>query len=570
MLQKIRQFFAPPVFEDGNKTLTALFVNSLVWTFVVVGGIYAIIVPIFWHIYLPALIAGAVAAVSLVARMLMLHGQVRTSAIILMTIFIAAITASIVATNGMYGAAYFSLILSTAIAGVLLSTRGLYIVSGINILIGLFVFLFQDSLPEPLITQGSMAYFSSLVLYILLTAIFLGTLFRRLENLFEELRNARADLETKNDKIQRDAEELENIVEARTAELRATNEDNERRAKQFESIAVVAKATSQAQTLDELLPQIAETISQQFGYYHVGIFLLDANSEYAVLIAANSEGGQKMLARNHKLKVGQTGVVGYVAGTGFPRLALDTGSDAIYFNNPDLPDTRSELALPLLRKGREIIGVLDAQSVEANAFKQEDLHRLLTLADQVTIAIENARLFEEQQKTLRETQTVYNRNLQEGWAQFIRSQNIYGIRRRNMRSDLLSEPLDLPGVFEAVRSGGAYRRTEADGSSTLTIPINLRGQPVGVLNVKSAEGRSWNADEVDIMTAVSERAALFIENARLLEESRLLAEREHAISEISSKIGTGTQVADILQIAARELGAQIRDAQITVEIGGGE
>lgn len=570
MLQKLRQFFAPPVFEDVNKTFTALFLNSLIWTFITVGGIYAIAVPIFWHIYLPALIAGSVIVFSVIARALMLRGQTRASAIILMTIFTLALVVSIAAAKGIYGAAYFSLILSTAIAGILLSTRGLYIVAGINITIGLFFFLFQDTLPAPLIPQGPMAYFSSLVLYILLAAVFLGTLFRRLEFTFAQLQNAQSKLVTQNAQIQRAASELEDAIQARTAELQAANERSERSAKQFESIAIIGKAINQVHTLDELLPQIVKSISEHFGYYHVGIFLLDANSEYAVLIAANSEGGKKMLARNHKLKVGQTGIVGYVAGTGFPRLALDIGSDAIYFNNPDLPNTRSELALPLLRKGNEIIGVLDVQSVESNAFHQEDLKGLLVLADKATIAIENSRLFEEQQKLLRETQSIYSRNLQEGWSRFIRAKNIYGIRRHNMKSDFLSKPIDLPGIVEAVRSNEAYHRVEDDGASTLTIPIQLRGQPIGVLNIKSAEGRSWNADEVDIMTAVSERAALFIENARLLEESRLIAQREHAISEISTKIGTGTQVADILQIAARELGAQISGAQITVEIGGGE
>ena len=129
--------------------------------------------------------------------------------------------------------------------------------------------------------------------------------------------------------------------------------------------------------------------------------------------------------------------------------------------------------------------------------------------------------------------------------------------------------MDLPGIVEAVRSGSIYRKTESDGSSLLTIPIKLREQTVGVLNVKSVGNRSWTDDEVDIMSAIVERAALSIENARLLEESRLIAEREHVIGEISSKIGSGTQIEDILRTAVRELGAHINGAQVTVEIGGG-
>ena len=277
-----------------------------------------------------------------------------------------------------------------------------------------------------------------------------------------------------------------------------------------------------------------------------------------------------MLARSHKLKIGQTGIVGYVAGTGLPRIALDTGADAIFFNNPDLPDTRSELALPLFRKGEVIIGVLDVQSKDQNAFNQEDVRTLSTLADQVSIAIENSRLFEDQERLLLETQAISNRDLREGWVRFTRSQNIAGIQRRSMKNNLMQEPLELPGATEAIRSGNTYKRTENDGSDTLTIPIKLREQIVGVLNVKSESNRSWSNDELDVVTAIVGRAALAIENARLLEESRLIAEREHVISEISAKIGTGTQIEDILKTAVQELGIHISGTQVSVEIGGGE
>src|SRR5512133_1699303 len=202
-----------------------------------------------------------------------------------------------------------------------------------------------------------------------------------------------------------------------------------------------------------------------------------------------------ILALNHQLKICQNSIVGYVAGTGLPRIALDTGADAIYFNNPDLPETRSELALPLLRKGNEVIGILDVQSKDQNAFSQEDVRTLSTLADQVSIAIENARLFEEQERILRETQAIYSRDLQEGWVRFTRSQNIAGMQRRNVKNSILQEPLELPGAFEALRSGSAYKRTESDGSALFTIPIKLRDQIVGVLNVKSDNNRSWSEDE---------------------------------------------------------------------------
>ena len=127
-----------------------------------------------------------------------------------------------------------------------------------------------------------------------------------------------------------------------------TNRRNERRARQFEAIAQVARVIATIQDLDTLLPRVTQVISQQFGFYHVGIFMWDENHEFAVLVAANSEGGQHMLKRGHKLGIGQTGIVGFVAATGTSRIALDVGADAVFFDNPDLPLTRSELALPYM------------------------------------------------------------------------------------------------------------------------------------------------------------------------------------------------------------------------------
>jgi GAF domain-containing protein len=346
--------------------------------------------------------------------------------------------------------------------------------------------------------------------------------------------------------------------------LADVNQINEHRARMFQAIAQVTRAIISTQNLQDLLPQIAHAISQYFGFYHVGIFLINASKEYAVLSAANSEGGQRMLERNHKLRVGQVGIVGYVAGLGKPRIALNTGADAVYFDNPDLPDTRSEMALPLIQTGGQIIGVLDIQSTEPNAFNREDIEILIVLADQVSVAIANARLYEETQKSLIEAEMLYRRDLQKGWKGFTRSQQIAGVRRNSMSANLYITPVELPGAAEVINSGIPYIKSDRD--SQMTIPVKLRGEVVGVLNVKSDEERRWTRDEMDIITAIIERTALSIENARLLAESRTAADKERAIGEISSKISASTQIETILRTAVRELGNQIGAAQVSIEI----
>jgi len=381
-----------------------------------------------------------------------------------------------------------------------------------------------------------------------------------------EFSKAQTRAQSSFDIIQNEKNALEQRVETRTEDLANANRINEYRARMFQAIAQVTRAIISTQNLQDLLPQITQAISQYFGFYHVGIFLINASKDYAVLSAANSEGGQKMLDRSHKLRVGQTGIVGYVADTAKPRIALDTGADAIYFNNPDLPETRSEMALPLVQVGGQIIGVLDIQSAERNAFHREDIEILITLADQVSMAITNARLYEETQKSLLESEMLYRHNLQTGWRKFTQAQQIAGVHHAGVNTSLYAKAKELPGAQEVINSGAVYRNSEK--SAQVTMPVKLRGEVVGILNIRTNQEQKLTNDEMDIITAIVERAALSIENARLLTESRIIAEKERTIGEISARINASAQIETILKTAVRELGNQISDAQVSVEIGG--
>ena len=355
---------------------------------------------------------------------------------------------------------------------------------------------------------------------------------------------------------------LEQRVQERTSELVVASEQIQRRARQFEAIADVSRIINKTQALKDLLPQITQAISENFGFYHVGIFLLDINDEFAVLAAANSEGGQQMLARNHKLKVGQVGIVGNVAGSGVPRIALDTGADAIFFNNPDLPETRSEIALPLTRIGSQPIGVLDVQSTEPNAFGAEDIQILSALAEQVALAIENARLFEQTQRALSEAELLYLGDLKAGWSKLSESQRIAGVLRRGMKTSFYNVPVDIPGDTEVLQSGRRY--TSNDGSMKMTLPVKLRGEVVGLLNVTTGTDRLTD-DQLDIVNAIVERAALSIESARLLQEAQRRAAKERAIGDISAKIGSLVNIDNILETALLELGTTLPNTDIAIQ-----
>lgn len=196
-------------------------------------------------------------------------------------------------------------------------------------------------------------------------------------------------------------ETLESRVRDRTRQLAEQNEALQLRSRQLQTVADVARSIVSSRQVDALLNLVTRLVSERFGFYHSGIFLLDEAGEYAVLRAASSTGGKRMLDREHKLRVGQVGIVGYVTGAGEPRIATDVGADAVFFNNPDLPETRSEMALPL-KLGDLIIGALDVQSIEPDAFTQEDVALFTTLADQISVAIENANAYEISQQNLEE------------------------------------------------------------------------------------------------------------------------------------------------------------------------
>jgi GAF domain-containing protein/HAMP domain-containing protein len=354
---------------------------------------------------------------------------------------------------------------------------------------------------------------------------------------------------------------LERRVGERTAELLSANERNERRARQFESIAQVARTISSTRDLDALLAQITTVISREFGFYHVGIFLLDAAKEYAVLSAANSEGGQIMLARGHRLKVGETGIVGYVTQTGKPRVALDTELDSTFFNNPDLPNTRSEIALPL-HVGEEVIGALDVQSTEPGVFSQEDINILSTLADQVSIAIQNAQQFEQTRNALNEAESLAKQFVQAGWQQYTKNKQLTGVHHTGARSTLLYGKNGKD--TEEVPWEKAQTRTKSRGAF-LSLPIKLRGEVIGSVDVHSPDNRPWDQDELDIVTAIIERAAIAMDNARLLEESQRLASKEAKISEVTAKVSASISMHNVLQTAVEELGRALPGSEVMIQ-----
>lgn len=361
---------------------------------------------------------------------------------------------------------------------------------------------------------------------------------------------------------------LERRIAERTMDLEISRHQTEERASQLLAIGEISKIINAEQDLNILLPLITRLVSERFNFYHVGIFLIDDAKLFAVLLAANSLGGQAMLKRGHKLKIGESGLVGFVGKSGIPRIALDVGNDAVFFNNPDLPDTRSEVALPL--KAREtIIGVLDVQSEKPGAFTPEDTNILGILADQIAIAIENARLLDQTKQALAELRTAYQQNLQEGWKNFGREEGMIGYFQSMSGGRKLQRPLSNDEINQAMNRGEVLI-FHADGKTTepaMVVPIKLRDQVIGVMHIKSpSSDRQWTSSEINLTEAVSERLSLALENARLIQESQRQVIKEQAITEITGKIGSSVNLENVLLTAVEELGRTIPGSEVTIKL----
>jgi GAF domain-containing protein/HAMP domain-containing protein len=359
---------------------------------------------------------------------------------------------------------------------------------------------------------------------------------------------------------------LERRVAERTADLEMARLLSERRALELQSISEISRLISSEQRLHILLPLITRLVSEKFDFYHVGIFFVDGTKQYAVLQAANSQGGQRMLTRGHRLEVGQIGIVGNVAKTGESRIALDVGADAIYFDNPDLPKTRSEMALPLNVHG-ETIGVLDIQSTRPGVFTENDANTLSILADQIAVAIDNARLFGQNKQTLEEVQALYSQYLRQEWSTFIQSRPSIGYVQSMISGKPLVEPAESEEIYRALENGRVVvMQNNEQFLPSMAVPVKLRGQTIGVLRIQApTKNRTWNQDEINLAQAISDRLALALDNARLLFVSQRQTAKEQKIGEVTAKIGASMNMRNVLQTAVEELGRALPGSEVIIQ-----
>src|SRR5215216_16939 len=315
---------------------------------------------------------------------------------------------------------------------------------------------------------------------------------------------------------------LEQQVAERTKQLAATNE--------------VGRVAASSLDPEQLLARVVPLITEQFNYYFAAIYLVDPSGKWAELKEATGEAGRVLKQNHHRLEIAGKNMVGTAIRELSPRIAQIASEEKQRFENPLLPYTRSEIALPLT-VGDRVLGALNVQATRESDFGPQVIETMQNMAGQVAIALENARLFQEAQQIIKEMRAVQQQYLLEGWQ---------GLSEE-------SEKLEY-------RIGDE----QDDNARKLDVSISLRDQTLGQITLESQT--DWTPEQHSLVDAIATQAAIALENARLVSDSRHIAIRERMAAEINSKIWSSATIDGVLQTVVKELGRRLDASSATIEL----
>jgi GAF domain-containing protein/HAMP domain-containing protein len=342
---------------------------------------------------------------------------------------------------------------------------------------------------------------------------------------------------------------LEERIAARSRDIQATQE--------------ISRFAVTQRDIQVLMDRVVELIVQYFpNIYHAQIFLVDPDSKYAVLRSSTGEPGRRLLERGHRLAVGSLSVIGRVTEQGDFVVARDTASSDVHRRNEFLPDTRSELAIPL-RIGEKIIGALDVQSVKPDAFPADEINVLQTMADQIAVAIENANLYQESLRSLAEIERSKRRQTLRDWEEYMQMERAYEMSSEyGTKTNIDTSDLRLMAI---TKNRAVIGKPTERGTIAIAVPITLRGQVLGAAEWELPI-QDFGEDKVLLAQELVNRLALSMENARLFQQSQVSAERERLVNNISAKLTAKQDINDILQTALREVGQALRSPEVSIRM----
>jgi GAF domain-containing protein len=549
-LARLRNLIIAREFDDPKENQSAR-ILFLLATVTIAGSILGLV----WSLFAtflgtadPGLTVGqlyghlTLIIIGLVVIIALRRGSIRVAGWVILLSLTFIITGTSLSIDAVKSPNYVLLFLIPVSAGVILGQREGAIFSTLSILAaGLKTYVQYIHYPE-LVDLSKPITFSSVVLLITLV---MNANTRAFEKVISSLRATAESLKRSNIEIEQSRASLEEVVTERTRDLK-------RRTKYLEASAIVAHDATSILDPQELLEYAVSLISEHFSFYHVGLFLVDEENQWAILRAASSDGGKRMIARDHRLMVGKQGIVGFVTGIGQARISQDIELDLIHSVAPELPETRSEMALPLKARN-QIIGAIDIQDIHENAFSEGDANILQTLANQIALAIDNAKLYQQAQANVQEIEKLLGEAGMQSWKDTYLSRNLPAYKFNTSEGS-------------NVQQFDNEQFSSQEDTDKIEIPISVRGQTIGSIDIIRGEKDEWSEDEAHILETISEQLGVAIDSARLFQETQTRAITERIISELSSEIRETLDINTILKTTANRVRHTLNLPEVTIRL----
>ncbi len=494
-MEAIRRFFAAPAFDDDEKTRQAKLIHIILVSGILLSLSTLAVLPIVLLKHPVALFAIlALIVVLFLGQIPLRKGYVRSVGWAIVVALIAVTVLIFIASGTIRIPAITFLLLASIVAGVTINRRAAYLSAFFNVLLVAILILaeIKGLLPKASNTVGFQQWFT----FSVATIMALVLVDQSLHFIQASLENAQHS--------QKNAEEANLLLRKASRAL--------------ESAAQLGSRIALLRDLETLLHETVEKISEQFDLYYVQVYLLTPDAHTLILQAGSGDIGKRLLRRGHRLPVDLSSVNGTAVVEQRPVIVENTETSIFHHPNPLLPETRSEMAIPLIA-GERVVGVLDMQSSRPGDLTAEKLTAFDVLAGQLAVAIINAELLTEVEQARREVEQQARRLVRENWHNLL---------------DAIHERERIAYVYN--REDGAVSPLDAplseNAEHTLKIPLEISGEPVGMLQFRGQ--KHWAEREQTTARIISRQAAQQIENLRLLAQAeRYRATAEDAIRRLT-------------------------------------
>ncbi len=589
-IQQLREkFFAAEIYADPEMRRQAQLTSRVLRLLVVFSLLFLLLALIVsaWRAIL--FVGTLLVSINLISMFLLRSGKLRFAQTLPVVGLLAVFTLGALFGQSIVNTPFAAMILAVIIAGLILGNLSGLLTAAVASFIGVGLVALELSgrLPTAIMKPEPYRYWFSMTLIFFACAALIILVMNSLKQAIGEAEMyAQAQAESLAELEQVRASLEEQVLE-RTREL-------ERRTRYLQGILDVTQATTTLLDSDQVISAAVELIKEQFHLYYVGMFLTDASGEWAVLKAGTGAAGKAMLERGHRIRVG-SGMIGWSIANSQPRVAGAAEQDVVRLVTAELPDTRSEAAIPLRSRGR-VIGALSVQSERINAFGEMEIASFQALADQVAVSQDNARLYSESRKALEESRRAYGEMSRRSWQDFLQGMDQieltyrYGINEtaqagREARIESGQQALvpTQDGPVQCARQEALQSNRPVQicvgKNALLFLPIPVREVQIGVISFSRelpasssrwSKAAGWTQEETELLQSIVEQLGVALDSARLYQDTQRLAYREQVTGEVTARIRQTLDIQTVLRTAVEEIQRTLGLPEVVISLAPAE